>query len=52
MPRNINELTERIRIEAEAIKEKPDLVRRAVRDMMRRTELCIERRGGRVEKNF
>ena len=52
MPRNMDQLVERIQEEAEALKQNPDLVRRAVRDMTRRTQLCIEGFADMSKKTF
>ena len=52
MPRNMDQLVEKIQEEAEAPEQNPDPVRRAVRDMTRRAQLCIERLGRHVKKTF
>ena len=48
-PTDIDDLTQRITENAELLKRDPNLVRRAVRDMVRRATLCIERDGKHVE---
>ena len=48
-PRDMNDLTQRITQEADAIKQNPRLVKRAVRDMIRRARYCIEKDGGHVK---
>ena len=50
-PYTITELWQRIITEVDAVKRNRMLVRRSVRDMLRRTHLCIERDGGHVEGN-
>ena len=39
----IEQLIERIRHEADELRRDPDLVRRAVRDMVRRVNVCLDR---------
>ena len=49
-PQDINDLRERIRNEANLLRESPALVRRVVLEMRRRANLCELRNGGHVEK--
>ena len=48
-PRDIDELRQKIIREFNALREQPAFVTRAVRDMHRRTMLCVAREGGHVE---
>ena len=48
-PATIEQLIERIRHEADELRRDPDLVRRAVRDMVRRVNVCLDRNGRHVE---
>ena len=48
-PRDIDELRQKIIREFNALREQPAFIRRAVRDMHRRTMLCVAREGGHVE---
>ena len=48
-PRDIDELREKIVREFNALREQPAFIQRAVRDMHRRTMLCVERKGAHVE---
>ena len=48
-PHDIHELRENIVREFNALREQPAFIQRAVRDMHRRTMLCVEREGGHVE---
>ena len=49
-PQDIYDLRERIQNEANLLRENPELVRRVVLEMRRRTNLCGLRNGGHVEK--
>ena len=51
-PVTIEQLIVRIRHEADELRRDPELVRRAVRDMVRRVNLCIDKNGGHVEGNY
>ena len=51
-PRDMNDLIQRITQEADAIKQNPQLVRRAVRDMIRRTRECIQKNGHHVRETY
>ena len=48
-PHDINELRQRIVDEFNALRQHPALISRAVRDMHRRTMLCVARNGDHVE---
>ena len=48
-PQNIDELRQKIIEEFNALQEQPAVIRKAVRDMHKRTVLCVERNGGHVE---
>ena len=48
-PQTLVELRDKINTEVAALKQDPLLVKRSVRDMVRRTQLCIEGDGGHVE---
>ena len=48
-PRDLAELRARIEQEVEVLRNDWGMVRRAVQDMRRRCELCVERGGGHVE---
>ena len=48
-PRDIDELRQKIIREFNTLREQPAFVSRAVRDMHRRTMLCVAREGGHVE---
>ena len=48
-PHDINELRQRIVDEFDALRQHPALISRAVRDMHRRTMLCVARNGDHVE---
>ena len=48
-PHDIDALRQRIIEEFDALRQQPALISRAVRDMHRRTLLCVERNGGHVE---
>ena len=48
-PTDIDDLTQRITENAQLMKRDPNLVWRAVRDMVTRAILCIERDGKHVE---
>ena len=50
-PHTIADLRQRIITEVDVVKRNRMLVRRSVRDMLRRAHLCIERGGGHVEGN-
>ena len=45
-PQNIDVLRQRIVDTFNALRQQPDFIRRAVRDMHRRAILCVERNGG------
>ena len=47
-PRDMADLTQRINDEADAIKQNPRLVKRAVRDMIRRAQDCVANGGRHV----
>ena len=48
-PQNIDVLRQRIVDTFNALRQQPDFIRRAVRDMHRRAMLCVERNVGHVE---
>ena len=48
-PQNIDVLRQRTVDMFNALRQQPDFIRRAVRDMHRRAILCVERNGGHVE---
>ena len=48
-PNDLNDLRQRIIDEAELIKGDPTLVRRVVRDMVRRAQDCVAKNGGHVK---
>ena len=48
-PRDIDDLRQEIIREFNALRDQPAFVSRAVRDMHRRTMLCVAREGGHVE---
>ena len=48
-PRNLQDLQQRIEHEVEVLRQNPGTIRRAVNDMRRRCQLCVERGGGHVE---
>ncbi len=48
-PQDVDVLRQRIRDAFDELRQQPDFVRRAVRGMLRRAELCVERNGGHVE---
>ena len=48
-PNDINDLRLRITNEAEVLRDNPELVRRVVAEMRRRTDTCELRNGGHVE---
>lgn len=48
-PRNLQDLQQRIQHEVEVLRQNPGTIRRAVNDMRRRCQLCLEREGGHVE---
>ena len=48
-PHDIDALRQRIIEEFDALRQQPALISRAVRDMHRRTILCVERNGDHVE---
>ena len=48
-PQNINVLRQRIIDEFNVLRQQPEMIRNAVRDMHKRTILCVERNGGHVE---
>ena len=48
-PMNLQDLRDRIEQEVDLLRANPAMVRRAVADMSRRCQLCIDRGGGHVE---
>ena len=48
-PRDIDELRQKIIREFNALREQPAFIRRAARDMHRRTMICVAREGGHVD---
>ena len=48
-PANVQELRARIVEEVDNLHQDPGMIRRAVRDMLRRCQMCIDRNGGHVE---
>ena len=48
-PSDLDELQGHDRHEVDALRNDPAMVRRAVQDMLRCFELCVERGGGHVE---
>lgn len=48
-PRDLDDLEARIRAEMDVLRQDPEMIRRAVFDMLRRARVCIERDGGYVE---
>ena len=48
-PQNREELQDRIRREVDVLRNNPDVIRKAVHDMIRRCGLCLARGGGHVE---
>ena len=42
-PENIDDLIQRITREVNALKTNPNLIKRAVRDMVRRVNVCVEK---------
>ncbi len=48
-PANLDDVEMRIRDEIDALRQDRPMVRRAMYDMIRRAELCLERDGGHVE---
>ena len=48
-PANAEDLKERIVQEVTLLKENPELVKRVMRALRKRTELCLERNGAHVE---
>ena len=51
-PDSIDDLKNRIVAEADRVKQNRNLIRRAVKDMVRRAHVCIDRDGGHVEGKF
>ena len=49
-PQNMDELHQRIVEECDALREQPEIFRRAVQDMHRRTQLCVARNSGKINK--
>ena len=49
-PENLGDLRQKIEVEFEALKEDQELLRRAVRDMIRRANKCIEAEGRHIER--
>ena len=48
-PQNIEELRQRIIDEFNVLRQRPEMIRYAVRNMHKRTIICVERDGGRIE---
>ena len=48
-PRDIDELREKIVIEAQKVKENPALIQRAMRDMVERARTCINNDGRHIK---
>ena len=48
-PENIQQLRQKIIDEFNTLRQRPEMIQRALRDMHRRTLLCVERNGGHVE---
>ena len=48
-PADLNELQQRITDEVNVLRQDRRLIRRAVRDMRRRAQICVDRHGGHVE---
>jgi hypothetical protein len=48
-PQNIQDLRQKIIEQFNALREQPAVIRKAVRDMRKRTVVCVERNGGHVE---
>ena len=46
---DLNDLQSRFRHEIDVLRHDPAMVRRAVQDMQRRSQLCVDRGGGHVE---
>ena len=51
-PANLNDLRARITRAFEDLKRDPDIIRRAMQEMVNREQVCIERDGRNVEGNF
>lgn len=49
-PTSIDDLKGRVRREIRNVKQDPMLIRRAVRDMVRRARICIQERGHHIER--
>lgn len=49
-PQSIEDLIQRIRTAFENLKENEDLIRRAMRNMLIRTQTCIEKEGAHIER--
>ena len=50
-PGNMNQLRDRITKEGNQLKDDPGLIRRVVKTMRSRAQLCLRRNGGHVEGN-
>ena len=48
-PHSIDDLRARLNHEVNVLRNNPEMIRKSVRDMRRRCQLCIERNGGHVE---
>ena len=48
-PESVDDLKRKINDELEAVKRNPELIRRAVRDMIRRARMCIDTGGHHIE---
>lgn len=48
-PQDINDLRMKIQHEADVLRENPELIRRVLREMQHRSNLCVLRDGGHVE---
>jgi hypothetical protein len=48
-PQNIQDLRQKIIEQFNALREQPAIIRKAVRDMHKRTVVCVERNGRHVE---
>lgn len=48
-PRDLDDIEQRIRAEVNILRRDRGMIRRAVQDMRRRAQLCIQRNGGHVE---
>ena len=48
-PQNIDDLRKKIQLEAEILRGNPALIRRVLREIQHRSNLCVVRDGGHVE---